>query len=179
VGLTASDHGHLVKFRSFLKSTHPIPYKLDKKNVHSCRINIRSGRLVKSLERFGVVPRKSHIASPPDFVRGSPDFWRGCVDGDGHVAIEKRGGPIISLTGTECMCGAFAEFIRKHTQRIVKIYKHRMWNVSANCELAKTMAKVLYENPCVSLDRKQAVAEEIMKISKSYRIFLEKDINHA
>ncbi|MBT2687288.1 hypothetical protein J7I93_03735 [Bacillus sp. ISL-47] len=94
--LKAEDLNHLIKFREFMKSDHPIvpkEVKLGDKIYRAYRFSIYSKKLVLDLIKQGCLPRKSLILKfpsstivPENLVR---HFLRGYWDGDGTISFTK------------------------------------------------------------------------------------------
>lgn len=80
------------------------------KDYTSHYLQVSSKKIVKSLERFGIVPRKTFTSQMPnideEFI---PSFLRGLFDGDGHVSIGKYS-PRIGVILTEEMCDVFQKY---------------------------------------------------------------------
>jgi hypothetical protein len=94
LGLAEKDLSHLEKFRDDLSSSHKISttltaHSLHEKNWHDtvCKtLAIGSSKIVRDIEKYGLVPRKTFITKFPDcFVSGELTniYCRGYFDGDG------------------------------------------------------------------------------------------------
>jgi len=85
--IAARDREHLVKFRKFLNCSNPIQIKIIQVSgivPKQYTLRFSSKRIAGKLIEFGVTARKSLTAK----VIGLQDnrhFWRGVVDGDGHI----------------------------------------------------------------------------------------------
>jgi len=89
VSLSMNDKELLEKVRKVMGSEHKIEPSKHQKNLyifHFAREN-----MVRDLEKFGVVPKKSLIVTfptvPEDYL---PDFIRGVFDGDGSIYFDTR-----------------------------------------------------------------------------------------
>ena len=160
IGLSVKDEVHVKKFRSFLGSSHKIHF--GKKN-HSANLAVSSQKLADSLAKYNIVPRKSFIATAPDALVDSPGFWRGVVDGDGSVAINKTGVPLVKLYGARPIVSQFSEFIKSYEPecRATVLPSGSIWQATAYGRYATHILWVLYHDASVSLNRKAATARKI------------------
>lgn len=106
IELAASEHLHLAKFLNAVHSDQDICYRSRKTfksrgndtSYDTCFIRIYSQRIVRALERLGVVPRKSFVVTLP----GLPsqyigDYIRGYFDGNGSFCLKY----VTSASGTQ------------------------------------------------------------------------------
>lgn len=160
ISLQRRDRFQLEKFKNFLKSEHPI---FEYKNKEISHFGIRSNRLVNKLSEYGVVPRKSFIASPPNCIEFNRHFWRGIIDGDGSVS-ERSKYATINLTGSlEIIKGfiAYVKFIGIGTNS-VPIKTRNVWCINFVAKSARLIIQNLYDKANISLERKQIKANEII-----------------
>lgn len=89
ISLCINDRELLERVKCVLGSKHKIIPSKRQKGLYS--FYFAREKLVKDLERFGVVPRKSLIVKFPKVPQEYlPDFIRGVFDGDGSVFFDKR-----------------------------------------------------------------------------------------
>lgn len=166
VTLAAKDKEVLEKLRDFLGSTHPIRTRKE----GSVRLEIHSEKLTAALKSWHIVERKSLVATVPDSLKNSPDFWRGMIDGDGYVATKQRERTqrgkthtviehVISLVGTREICSAFEVFVKNNaiTTR-AQVREHKFSNAfyfDVTGPYAKMLHKLLYSRPGPRLTRKE------------------------
>lgn len=187
VTLSVKDVGHLEKLRTFLGSSRAISYgkpavsklkaKFGGKTIHSngsAILSVASPRLVKKLAKFGIVPRKTGIEKAPSSLAFNLSFWRGCLDGDGHLGlyrtkaprqVQERFVPRVSLCGTKKLLRQFKLFVENHLGPCTnKIHWHAgIWALDFDGSKADKLIYLLYGIPGeVSLDRKQQKAFSIM-----------------
>jgi len=173
LGLASRDVEHLELFRKFLGSIHPLRHK---DTTNSVRLTVHSNALVSQLRSFGVVERKSKVATVPHSLSDSPEFWRGMIDGDGYVATKirtrryrGRGAvhtvvePIVSLVGTQAVCTSLQRFCQEagiHTKANPRKHKHsNAWYFELTGTAARTLHRILYTGTGPRLTRKeQAIA---------------------
>lgn len=167
LSLTESDVDIIEKFRTHIRSTHPITCISGGPRViagAACvaapmvRLAIGSQKMVRSLARFGVIQRKTATVKPwtedPLLAR---HFWRGCVDGDGSISRNSTNGSWqVQLCGTRELVEGFCGWSNAitggdiHPRPIKKI-----WSAAA-CGRASPLllAEALYGDATVALDRK-------------------------
>lgn len=172
LALMATDIEHIRKLRRFLGLGNDCPIR-----VHSnsrgfgvndiAKFSVRSQRIVSALAKFGVVPRKTHIASVPLALRNDRDFWRGLVDGDGWVRMENRAPyankPQIGLCGTLDICEQFSALCLRVNMRKACVKRNgKIWTAELNGFWAVPILRWLYERNSVALDRKNVRAQWII-----------------
>ena len=204
IKLHARDTGHLQKFADAVKTSVPvrdrsglstIP-KYDKEGVKiagefGCEekwcevseIRISSAAMARDLAAHGVVPAKSKIVRPWDGCFGplGKHYFRGLVDGDGHISKVKAREDAPSswkmgLVGSKWVAEAFAEWARgasgstaqcRQRGQVFDAVFHGRYKVRSIC-------KALYSGATVSLDRKQALSDEMLseelpKVPRGFR----------
>ena len=171
--LKASDAGHLRKLAACLESDSPVHFfaKEEQKMTsagkdHVIRggdaavVNFFSVRLAADLARYNIVHAKTLACRPWDAPPElAPHYWRGAVDGDGHVSAQ--GG--VKLYGTEAMCEGFAAFARTvcDTRAVVRpVPEQRIWQFAiGGTRNIRSLLTALYGRGGIALDRKQRVAD--------------------
>jgi len=93
VNLTSTDLELVEKVRSLIPTDHPIrtlpPRGVSRKIQY--KLDISSAALVGTLEKLGIVPRKSLTLPFPEVPENCVrHYLRGCWDGDGSFYIDKR-----------------------------------------------------------------------------------------
>lgn len=162
--LAAKDRRHIEKFRRFLKSSHPIYYRLRGTGYpgqDSYGLHISSPHLVQALARFGVTNDKSSHGQVK-ILEENRHFWRGLIDGDGSVGfIHSRGHayPSIQLVGTEVLMLQFADFFRLLLPECNVTVRpnhnsNKIRDVHTSGIYAEQLLKYLYIPCVVALERK-------------------------
>jgi len=159
IGLNVKDKKHVEKFRSFLESSHKIYYG----NHNNVSLAVSSQKLADSLSEYNIVPRKSFIATAPDALIDNYNFWRGEIDGDGSVAINKNGVPLVKLYGAKPIVNQFSKFIKSYEPecRATVLPSGSIWQATAYGRYAVHILYLLYHDASVSLNRKAATARKI------------------
>lgn len=164
LALATKDKAHVEKFRIFLGSEHPINMITNKTYfTETAEIKISSKKICASLARFGVVPRKSHIAKVSE-LENNAHYWRGMIDGDGTVII-KNNYPLIQLVGSIHTCEQFQQYVLSISPEC-KANIHPCRSIFSFCAAgthAVAVANSCYANCSVSLSRKHKTALQISK----------------
>lgn len=177
VGLQAADRGHLEKLLAFMGSNHQIydtVAKIRGKTFPGVRITIAAPRIAEALQRHGMgVKSLERVA--PHYLINSRDFWRGLVDGDGHVGSSKR----VRESGNEGtalrfeLCGGltlveqFLTYLKQFDiglgttiMKQGKIYRARMGG-----DTALRGMRLLYGDAPLALERKKIFVNSLLNPS--------------
>lgn len=153
--LKQSDRAHVERFRRFLEADYRIRTITRCDGRQYASLTVHSRRLAADLATFGVVERKSLVASVK-YLNMDPDFWRGVVDGDGSVGFHKRGYFSLRLYGAYKLTSqfrAFAATIVKDLRSTVRPCSS-IYSIGFCCRPAELVARALYDNASVALARK-------------------------
>ena len=167
--LSSVDEAHVVKFRDFLKSTHPITKMaggaIGKYVSHeNVQFTVASRQIVSALSRYGIVPKKSLIAKVSGLERNK-HFWRGVIDGDGCISFKKQEGniPVLTLVGSFALLDQFRIFVKQLEPDYS--YKIKKPNSIYRFELVGSPAirviNFLYANSNIFLSRKQTLLTQV------------------
>ena len=171
--LQERDKEHLKKFLGDLHANYPIRahFYSSRKNYKTMGVELSSPKLVQALSRFGITPRKTFSLRPPEIPDELlPHFWRGMLDGDGHIGIVHIGhhAPTVkvSLVGTYAITNGFTAFVREFAMtRAVPHPMRHVWQVDfRGNQLPKLILHKLYDNATVYLDRKLERAKEVFAL---------------
>lgn len=185
IALQRRDEDILCKFKSFIGTENKI-VRYDKKitegtSEHS-HIGVNSYTIYNRLIGLGMSPRKSGKEQLPKFDwLNNKDFWRGVIDGDGSLHYQ-HGAPKIKLIGSLELVEGFNDFCWKNcfTQKR-KAYpelKHEgLYTISFNGEEAMYIAKILYTDCDLRLDRKLILAKEFVEYYENHRDGMKKGVN--
>lgn len=156
--LAHRDRGHVKAFRSFLSSEHPVSTT----RRYSVRLQVGSPQLVSDLAALGVLPRKSLTAVAHPRLAVDRDFWRGVVDGDGHIGV-KRGCPELTLYGSQMLVSQFQDFVHAivETKATVRPCEN-IYRFMVSGWRARSVLRHLYEGAEIALPRKAALAGHLM-----------------
>lgn len=159
--LKASDRERIEAFARFLGVPQAVK---DAHHGASVRIQVRSKALADDLARYGVAPRKSHTATPPDLLRLDRDFWRGVVDGDGCVFPRADTTMDLNLCGSRPTIEAFIAFAEhigckpgKSPSKASSIFQVHYYG-----EDATKLHEALYGDAETSMARKAVAATNVI-----------------
>lgn len=159
INLKTSDVPHLEKFRDFMGGNQIISLKKDNRVSGYAFGSIK---VAKDLARWGIVPNKSYIAEAPEELKHNEHFWRGVIDGDGTISKTA-----IGLCGTKKVCQDFLNFAKTviGTKAEVQQVKENLWQtrVGVSRKESSKLARLLYDNDVVHLDRKYDKAMKIVE----------------
>jgi hypothetical protein len=156
--LQQRDRRHIEKFRSFLGSEAPIYAETAKKAVG---ITVCSRELADDLFKLGITPRKSLVSRACDSLAGSPAFWRGMFDGDGHIDWH-----VIWLVGGITLLEQWRSFARQFGQQpSLRRKLGRLFQASSNGNAMRDLASRLYRGAPeeARLDRKFPMATRLFR----------------
>jgi len=162
--LSEKDYLHLVMFRNFLKCTNPIQ-QIKKVTSHKSFYSLRfsSRHISERLREYGIFPMKDPDAKVIG-LENNRHFWRGVFDGDGYFNNKDgKDGDRMVLTGSNDLCAQFEEFIKKNISNArVTIRKIREYfKLYLYSDTARGVAKLLYSDCRISLDRKLVDAQRM------------------
>ena len=169
LGIDKLDYNHLVKFRDFLKLTGEKSITFSE-NI--CRVRVSSPNMHEKLIEKGCTPRKTLTLKFPteDIVptRLIRHFLRGYVDGDGSLGIyySKKGTYDCGLN----ICGT-PEFLTEAMLKIdvlkgcvlYDVKNTPVFKLSYKCLAARKVARLLYENSNIYLDRKYNIYKKFCR----------------
>lgn len=168
IRLAARDKGHLVKLRAATGATAGVHEGVSNgfgKPTASASLVIGSRRLTDALIALGIDPRKSATVKPWDGPADlMPHFWRGLFDGDGSIARKGEGLWTMFLCGSEACVRGFTAWAHEICGTTAAPYfRTGCWyvSISGRHQVAK-LARALYGDATVSLDRKQERADRIL-----------------
>lgn len=164
LGLAWKDRNHVKKFGKFLKTCKPT-YARYRKDSKSSTLQVTSTQLANDLAKYGVVPRKSHIAKVSSILEFNRHFWRGVVDGDGCInKLKQSGAPRISVVGSKFLMEQFLTYCKSITNTVAKVGRHAtIYRVQIANRHALTVLGQLYSNCSIYLLRKYRKASKFLK----------------
>ena len=182
LSLKESDSEHLEKFNKFMECTTPNKVKhstivTNGKTYCRCRWFISNQHLKDVLFSLGCVCNKSLILKFPntDIFKSKElirHFIRGYVDGDGSLTWRNKEHtlPDISVLGTEHFLYSILEYLNLPEYKLQSKYKNECKSFSISCRKALDVAKFLYENSNIYLNRKYNVYLEYCRLyEESYK----------
>lgn len=167
IKLARKDRDHLAILHKALKARRPIrdfeDMSIGEMRPYSA-LTVYSQHVVEALGQHGITPRKTDTlepwGGPADLM---PHYWRGLVDGDGHITINQRG-VFTGLLGSKPVAEAYAvwvnELIGTNVHATPKKPSTTAWcvQVGGTVRVLRLLA-ALYDDAPVALDRKKALAD--------------------
>lgn len=155
--LHEKDAAHVIAFRDFLGSTHKLTIRSG-----AIGVSMRSRIIAAQLAEYGVVPRKSLIATPSLSLIDNRHFWRGAFDGDGSIYFHHNNGARPStqtrfkFVGSLQMVTEFKGFLRREgIQSNASIYSaSSIFEYKLAGHWALKAASILYDGATIYLPRK-------------------------
>lgn len=176
INLSIKDIAHLEKFKLFLKAKNRIRIQNNQSN-NICRFSVRNKHLWKTLYEKGCIPNKSLVLQFPNLHIFKnrvlvKDFIRGYCDGDGSLGIYKSGNnkrTSISFVGTKQFLQRIEQVLgisgyirnKSYSEHNNKAFDLKYSNLKA-----RKVARILYENSSVHLDRKYKIFENFGRIEE-------------
>lgn len=164
LSLKGEDKEHLEKYNTFLRNKACIKTskaRCKNKEYTRCRCGVTNKHFHDTLVSLGCVPRKSLILKFPDLTIFSTlslirHFIRGYVDGDGCLSYTKSGRLTIQILGTKEFLETLNSLLPVKALSYTKNPKHtnNTYCISFGCSSADCVAKYLYEDSTIYLDRK-------------------------
>ena len=133
------------------------------------RVSFSSKRIVNKLKELGFTNRKTYDIIPHPLLKGSRDFWRGVVDGDGWVYRTKV--KCIGLSGhintiTELLTFLNLNGVDTKTNPYKDKKKEYLWTCDLHSIKAERTANLLYKDSTIYLERKYQSYLEIVNESE-------------
>ena len=162
--LSINDINHLEKFRKFLQLTTEIRTG-EINGIKFCHLSVRNKHLWNKLNSLGCVPNKSLILNFPKIQLFTKKeyilhFIRGYIDGDGCLSLTKDNDKIrtrISIIGTESFLTSVNKIFGNKgylRSKETNNYKNKAFELKFSDLPSRKLARYLYENATVYLDRK-------------------------
>lgn len=121
---------------------------------------------------------KTNLASIPTKEYSERDFWRGVIDGDGSLGFIADGSPFISLvTKSENLKKHYCTLLKNQLDIDKNINRNKrdgVYNIVIKNEDAILLAKYLYENSTLYLNRKYDKYNEILQWKRTKKKIIAK-----
>lgn len=170
VELAERDGGHVQRLADALGSDKPL---WSRRSFVGCSFD--SWRLVESLAKVGITPRKSATVEPWDGPADlMPHYWRGLFDGDGTIFESgNRSGWTLGICGSRACVEGFAAWAKEITASKAlpaRVRQTECWRwLLTGGRKPQLLAEVLYGNATVALERKRQRAEILRSVDYEAR----------
>lgn len=166
IDIGGRDREHLEKFSLFVEAQQPIIQTTKHSITGNDLVHVQLGGkyVLEDLKRYGIRERKSGLEEWID-TPFPADFVRGYYDGDGYIKKDLHS---IGLVGGYGILNSIQQYFLKELGVEPKtIGKHgKIFRIEYCAQKDKQMiAEHLWYPGCVSLDRKQKLADKIKKLS--------------
>lgn len=159
----SDDAYHLQSFLDFCKSTHLVKKN---KNENTSRVDIRNRKLAETLTELGITKNKSLTFSPTKEMCESNSFWRGMIDGDGCISVDKTRGLSLYLCSGSIDCiKAFERWVKSRTDSTANTHRRpSAYYFGISSRHAVKIVNELYGgNPKYVLNRKYEKAKPFIE----------------
>ena len=162
------DDGYILKrLQSFLGMNYG--YKessyFDKrtlKTYHRATLSVREEKIIRDLNAQNIYKNKSAEEKLPNIDwQHNRHFWRGVIDGDGHVKALDGEVAVLVLVGSDEIVKGFIKFIDLNIgfitmrESVAVQYKNKiLHHVQITGDDARNVAEFLYKDSSIRLDRK-------------------------
>lgn len=176
------DVAHIEKLKIFLRSKHAITRCAPKnatrkdgliiKSGPSVSFHVRSEQLAADLVSHGIDWGKTERVDLDPLLIESPDFWRGCVDGDGWVTHKNAPRPAYSLAGSTSILQSFQIFLRENGVHNLNLSPtdSGIFRIGTEGRYAHRILKLLYGHGGTALDRKKKRADSLIEQYEQSRL---------
>ena len=191
LSLAIKDLAHVEKFKRFLHCTNDITLNtkvIGDKTFQLCRIAFRNKNIWEQLCKKGCTPQKTSTLKFPDkniFANKNliRHFIRGYCDGDGTLGLYatkyNKHETSIRFAGTQQFLEGIRDYLGSYgtiRNESCPSKQSKIYTLNYGCLKARQVARVLYENSNIYLDRKFNIyksfcrAEEGSSVLKSSKI---------
>ena len=188
ISLSQRDIGHLKKIKKLLGAGSITKQDMSKykfkrrdgleiKGTKMASYQLSSTSLCNDLIKLGIKPRKTYSAKPHKKVENSKHFWRGVIDGDGHLSKLKNSRGVTSTrldfgSASKQLILSYVRFLlKRRVKATIQSIRREGFNifyiVTLTGKRARKIVRYLYlkSNYNSRLERKYKIADSwIMKL---------------
>lgn len=175
LGIQYSDKDHLLKYCDFIQ----LNYKHIKHSNNMARVRIHNKHMANALKEKGCIPRKSNVLQFPNITIFTNyeliyDFCRGYCDGDGCLRFYRNSKNVyvcdLMICSSHDFIYQFNDFINIHGGYIrslgTKERPNKAYYIAYRCLSARQVARLLYENSTLYLERKYNIYEQFCRFEE-------------
>lgn len=131
------------------------------KTYYRATLCVKDAKIIRDLNKQNILKNKSAEEKLPNIDwKTNRHFWRGVVDGDGHVNASGKPA-VLTLVGSEEVINGFIDFSEHNVGLVSKRkatgvqHKNKiLYNVQLTGDDARNVARFLYEGSNICLERK-------------------------
>lgn len=167
VTLSSIDVNHIHKLKSFFSTSRRISVQ-HRKDREYFGISVTSSKIANRLIAIGITPRKTFTLKISSTLASNRHFWRGFMDGDGHITITKRGLPMFQIIcASKILLEQFLKFLRDNGigDHLFVYPRLNYFRIATSGRTAQSICSLLYKDCDVFLDRKKKVADIIIGLN--------------
>lgn len=163
IALSIVDIMQLIKFNKSLRSDHKISQGIKKDGKKTCRTSLSSKHMKNILIDYGITPNKSFNCEPikiPEVVPYELErhYWRGLIDGDGCIMIDKRPRMSIGLCGSLNIVIAFINYCKGLCgSNISPVFNRNIYYATVSGRNSIYICDELYREATIFLERKNNI----------------------
>jgi hypothetical protein len=115
-------------------------------------IHCNNKEMYQDLISWGLYPNKTATLKVDERLKNNIHFWRGCIDGDGCLCIDKNKQFSMSICGTADICNSFKDFCAQYVSSKASLERRNyvtsfdFSNYTITGKKAQAMYEVLYAN---------------------------------
>lgn len=175
IALEQKDLKVLEQFKNWLNSSNKISLKTSQRHENGkitemCCFTFADKTIAKNLKDQGLDRRKTLQESVPEFYKNEKsrkDFWRGFIDGDGHIA--QRHSSILELCGSYSIIKSFSNYCSTYLNKPIKVFREDtktkgFYRISYSGKDARELVKHFYSDCEFFLDRKQKFVDVFKEV---------------
>ncbi len=147
-----------------------------KENYTSCRLHFHKDYICDIIDFIPFGSKSYNVKPPMNIMYSEFDYWRGFIDGDGSLGFRKSSSnkkygvePFISIaTSSEYIARSFEKFVFKHfysKNHSNRNKRDEQFNITIAGYYCTLVVEKLYYNGCLSMDRKMAEANAILRLA--------------
>lgn len=168
--LKDSDADHVKAFAEFIGTDRPL---INRRTQVGVTVAVNSVKIANDLINFGITERKSLTYQPTEICINSSDFWRGMVDGDGGVYIDKNGYISVMLCGSYGAVSGFLGWVKSFTSTSSSIQKNKnIYRVYIYGVHAERVLQRFHRDNGISLPRKKMVAIDYIQSKRRKELYI-------
>lgn len=137
------------------------------------RLVLKDKKLIENLERFGVVPRKTHTIQGPKLLpeeeKFIPYIIRGIIDGDGCVTPASYGGAQFSILTASYDFALWIKETLENKMYMKDIHIHEKYGEEKIYEITSTLQSNIIKLIALSYDKPFGMSRKYDKIRKTFR----------